>query len=82
MKSMIDARKKIKERVERFKEESDIEREERHEKVCSSCLYFNDFLNACEYSRIAGQLRPCAGIDCKKEGVYVKGKLNNRSKSA
>ena len=64
------------ENILRMRTETPEAREKRLKEVCSRCIYFtagskHHYLkSSCDYLLITGRARPCAAMDCVKEGVF------------
>ena len=69
--------KLIAERKARARQETDRQRELRHQTVCIRCRYARTIkpmeeerFVSCDYILMTKHMRPCAGVDCLRKGVF------------
>lgn len=66
------------EKILRASQETQDQRDKRHQQVCVKCVYAQtqkstegrDIFVSCNYILAHKHQRPCAGVDCVKEGIY------------
>lgn len=69
--------KLIAERKARARQETKSQRELRHQTVCIRCRYARTTKSmdgerfvSCDYILMTKRMRPCAGVDCLRKGVF------------
>ena len=69
--------KLIAERKKRASQETNRQRELRHQTVCIRCRYARTTKSmeeerfvSCDYILMTKRMRPCAGVDCLRKGVF------------
>ena len=75
--------KLIAERKKRARQETNKQRELRHQAVCIRCRYARttksmgrDYFVSCDYILMTKRMRPCAGADCLRKGVFESGEMD------